>query len=66
MAEGAVLVDGRVRPKSHRLGGGEVVEVEPPAGPGPLEQEPMELRIAFEDDHLVVVDKPAGLSTTTR
>ncbi len=61
MAEGAVLVDGRVRPKSHRLGGGEVVEVEPPAGPGPLEQEPMELRIAFEDDHLLVVDKPAGL-----
>jgi len=61
VAEGTVLVDGHARPKSHRLWGGEEVALEPPATPGPLEQEPMELRIAFEDDHLLVVDKPAGL-----
>jgi 23S rRNA pseudouridine1911/1915/1917 synthase len=41
-----VLVDGRVRPKSHRLEGGE-------SGPPP--------RVAYRDEHLLVVDKPAGL-----
>jgi 23S rRNA pseudouridine1911/1915/1917 synthase len=61
LAEG-VLVDGKREAKSHRLGGGEEVEFEPPerAVPG-LAAEEMELRIAYEDEHLVVVDKPAGL-----
>src|SRR5206468_5032353 len=31
------------------------------APPSTLEPEPMDLRIAFEDEHLIVVDKPAGL-----
>jgi 23S rRNA pseudouridine1911/1915/1917 synthase len=57
-----VLVDGAPRPKSHRLAGGEEVAFEPP-GPSvsPLVPESMDLRIAYEDEHLVVVDKPAGL-----
>jgi 23S rRNA pseudouridine1911/1915/1917 synthase len=60
--EGGVLVDGRARPKSHRLEGGEEVEFEPPA-PRPLELEPqaMDLVVPYEDEHLLVVDKPAGL-----
>ncbi len=59
---GSVLVDGRTRPKSHRLEGGEELEFEPPAVPrSALEPERMELRIAYEDEHLLVVDKPAGL-----
>jgi 23S rRNA pseudouridine1911/1915/1917 synthase len=57
-----VLVDGAPRPKSHRLAGGEEVSFEPPgAQASDLEPEPMELRVAYEDEHLVVVDKPAGL-----
>ncbi len=61
LARGAVLVDGAVQPKSHRLAGGEELlidesEPEQPAAP-PLP----ELRIAYEDAHLLVVDKPAGL-----
>jgi 23S rRNA pseudouridine1911/1915/1917 synthase len=57
-----VLVDGEARPKSHRLTGGEEVELEPlERGSGGLVAEPMELRIAWEDEHLLVVDKPAGL-----
>jgi len=56
------LVDGRARAKSYRLEGGEEVAFEPvEAPPSTLEPEPMDLRIAFEDEHLVVVDKPAGL-----
>jgi 23S rRNA pseudouridine1911/1915/1917 synthase len=57
-----VLVDGQREAKSHRLAGGEEVEFEPPERPAAgLAAEEMDLRIAYEDEHLVVVDKPAGL-----
>jgi 23S rRNA pseudouridine1911/1915/1917 synthase len=60
--EDGVLVDGQARAKSHRLGGGEELEFEAPERvTQTLEPEEMELRIAYEDEHLVVVDKPAGL-----
>jgi 23S rRNA pseudouridine1911/1915/1917 synthase len=61
LADG-VLVDGRARAKSHRLSGGEELEFDAPERvTQTLEPEPMELRIAYEDEHLMVVDKPAGL-----
>ena len=57
-----VLVDGQKRAKSHRLSGGEELEFEAPELTAPaLAPEQMDLRIAYEDEHLVVVDKPAGL-----
>jgi 23S rRNA pseudouridine1911/1915/1917 synthase len=59
---GTVLVDGRPLGKSHRLAGGEELEFEPPQEiVTELTPEPMDLRIAFEDVYLMVVDKPAGL-----
>jgi 23S rRNA pseudouridine1911/1915/1917 synthase len=59
---GTVVVDGRPLGKSHRLSGGEQLEFEPPErAPTTLEHEAMDLRIAYEDEHLVIVDKPAGL-----
>ena len=59
---GGVLVDGRSRPKSHRLTGGEELEFEPPAPrPSGLVAEEIELTVPYEDEHLLVVDKPAGL-----
>ena len=63
VAEGVVLVDGTARPKSHRLTGGEEVRFEPPeAAPEPeAEAEPAGLHIAWEDEHLLVVEKPAGV-----
>jgi 23S rRNA pseudouridine1911/1915/1917 synthase len=62
VGEGAVLVDGAARPKSHRLSGGEEVSFSAPAARASgLVAEEMDLRIAYEDEHLVVVDKPAGL-----
>jgi 23S rRNA pseudouridine1911/1915/1917 synthase len=61
LAEG-VLVDGRRQAKSHRLAGGEELEFEPrERPPDTLQPEAMDLRIAYEDEHLVVVDKPAGI-----
>jgi 23S rRNA pseudouridine1911/1915/1917 synthase len=60
---GSVLVDGAPRAKSHRLEGGEELDVElPERRASALEPEPVEgLRVAFEDEHLLVVDKPAGV-----
>jgi 23S rRNA pseudouridine1911/1915/1917 synthase len=60
-AEG-VRVDGRHRAKSHRLEGGEQLDFEPPPPPrSTLAPEAMDLEIPYEDEHLLVVDKPAGL-----
>jgi 23S rRNA pseudouridine1911/1915/1917 synthase len=61
IAAGDVLVDGQARPKSHRLEGGEDIVADLPADAGPLVAEEMGLRVAWEDEHLLVVDKPAGV-----
>jgi 23S rRNA pseudouridine1911/1915/1917 synthase len=55
-----VLVDGRPRPKSYRLEGGETLSIprEPVAAPEPAPERPP---LVYEDEHLAVVDKPAGL-----
>ena len=58
---GAVVVNGSIRGKSHKLAGGETVEFEIAETPMEPEVTPLELTIAFEDDHLLVVDKPAGV-----
>src|SRR4051812_14395869 len=58
---GAVTVDGAARPKRHLVRAGEVVEVgdEPARAPAaPAADVPF--AVAYEDDHLLVVDKPAG------
>jgi 23S rRNA pseudouridine1911/1915/1917 synthase len=60
IATGAVLVDGERRAKSFRLEGGEEVSAEIPE-PTQLQAESLEIPIVWEDEHLLVVDKPAGL-----
>jgi len=61
--EGAALVNGTRRPQSHRLEGGEELELEvrDPGTRSVLQAEELPLRIAYEDEHLLVVDKPAGI-----
>lgn len=62
VAAGHVLVDGGVRAKSFRLAGGEELEVQvQPRRASELEPEAMDLDVVWEDSHLLVVDKPAGL-----
>jgi len=62
VADGRALVDGRRRRSSDRLSGGERITVELSAPPDEtLAAESIPLRIAYEDDALLVVDKPAGL-----
>ncbi len=59
---GRVTVDGAVRPKRHRVAAGERVEVaveEVAAASGGSSEVPF--AIAYEDEHLLVIDKPAGV-----
>jgi 23S rRNA pseudouridine1911/1915/1917 synthase len=60
IAAGAVLVDGERRPKSFRLEGGEEIRAEIP-GAKTLQPESIDIPIVWQDEHLMVVDKPAGL-----
>jgi 23S rRNA pseudouridine1911/1915/1917 synthase len=63
VAAGRVTVDGQIAGKALRLKGGEQIEVElEDPGPG-LEPIELALDVVYEDDHLLVVDKPAGLVT---
>jgi len=57
--EGSLFVDGEAAVPSYRVRGGERVEARIP-GKG-LAPEEIPILIIFEDDFLVVVDKPAGL-----
>jgi 23S rRNA pseudouridine1911/1915/1917 synthase len=62
LVAGAVRLDGETRPKSTRLGGGEELEVDVvERQDAVLQPEERELRIAYQDEHLLVVDKPAGI-----
>jgi 23S rRNA pseudouridine1911/1915/1917 synthase len=61
---GQVLVDGATVRKNHRVGGGEhvVVDETPALAAEPAPGAPVAaFGIAYEDEHLIVVDKPAGV-----
>jgi 23S rRNA pseudouridine1911/1915/1917 synthase len=60
--DGAVRVDGAVVPKRHRVSAGETVTVEQPAAPAAAPvAAPAEFAVPYQDEHLLVVDKPAGV-----
>jgi 23S rRNA pseudouridine1911/1915/1917 synthase len=62
LREGAVRVDGAEKPKSHRLEAGSLVEVAlPREAEDALVAEPVSIPILYDDEQLVVLDKPAGL-----
>jgi 23S rRNA pseudouridine1911/1915/1917 synthase len=62
IADGHVLVDGAPSRPSARLHPGQAVVVRvPPPVPATPEGEDIPLDVVYEDEHLLVVDKPAGL-----
>jgi len=64
IASGLVEVDGAARSKNYRVSAGETVEVRlPEPVASDLVPEEMALSIPYEDDFLLVVDKPAGIVT---
>ncbi len=58
---GLVLVDGERRPKRHTVGAGERVLVQPAPAVEEPEVPDATFEVAYEDDHLLVVDKPPGV-----
>ena len=59
--EGRVLVNGRAAKSSHRLKPGDKLGLAvPPRRPARLAAEDQPLTVVFEDDALLVLDKPAG------
>lgn len=62
MKDGKVLVNGKAASKSDKTTGGSVVTIEmPDAVPLELEPENIPLEIVYEDDDLLVVNKPKGM-----
>jgi 23S rRNA pseudouridine1911/1915/1917 synthase len=60
--QGRILLDGAPCRRRDRVWGGEEVRVEAVAEPrNECEAQAIPLRVVFEDDELLVVDKPAGL-----
>ena len=57
---GAVTVDGRRRAKSHRVAAGQQVALEEPAA-AEADVCAVPFEVVFEDEYLLVVDKPAGV-----
>jgi len=62
IAAGRVTVDGVARPKSFRLEGGELIEIDL-ATEQPLEPDGPAVPVRWGDEHLLVIAKPAGLVT---
>jgi 23S rRNA pseudouridine1911/1915/1917 synthase len=62
LAQGHIRVEGARAQASDAVRGGEHIELAPPPAPdaAPHAQK-MPLKIVFEDDDLIVIDKPAGL-----
>jgi 23S rRNA pseudouridine1911/1915/1917 synthase len=63
--DGLVHIDGKVVGKSDRLVEGALVELEIAAKKNPLVIEPdvvPDFKVVFQDDHLIVIDKPAGVA----
>ena len=63
--DGNVVVDGAVAAKSTRVHGGAWLEVEIPSPPAPVQIVPEHIEgmsIVYDDENIVVVDKPVGVA----
>lgn len=58
---GCVIVGGRPATKAHRLRAGEVVEIEELSSTSSHVPRRPEVTVKFEDEHIAVVSKPAGV-----
>src|ERR1700761_5409773 len=60
---GAVTIDGEtIRDPSHRVNSGAAIQVDvPPPEPAKPEPEPIPLDVVYEDDDIIVINKPRNL-----
>jgi len=63
IADGHIMVNSQVIKAGHKLNVGDRVDIViPPAPPSPLTAEAIPLNILYEDDDLLVINKPPGLT----
>ena len=63
ISEGLVLLNGKAAKGSQKLRAGDAIRVEPrPRPPMQAEAEPIPLDILYEDDDVIAVNKPAGMT----
>jgi len=60
--EGHVLVNGQMAKASQKLSKSDRITVELPPSPGHPLAEPIPLAVIYEDEDILVIDKPAGLT----
>lgn len=62
ISDGRVFINGKPTRKNHLLGVDEEVSWElPPRGPEEVTPEDIDLNVVYEDESIVVLDKPAGM-----
>lgn len=60
--DGQLTIDGAIRKPKEKLIGGELLEINAELeAQGTWEPEPIQLNIVHEDEHLMIINKPAGL-----
>jgi len=62
IGQGHVLVNGQRTKASQRLASSDTIAVELPPSPGRPLPEPIPLAVIYEDQDIMVIDKPAGLT----
>jgi 23S rRNA pseudouridine1911/1915/1917 synthase len=60
--QGQILVNGRIAKASQKLSKSDRITVELPSVPGRPLAEPIPLAVIYEDEDVLVIDKPAGLT----
>ena len=62
--EGWITLNSGIAKPAARLKAGDMVSIaEPPPQPSPLSPENIPLNIHYQDDNIIVIDKPAGMTT---
>ncbi|MBU0991655.1 MAG: RluA family pseudouridine synthase [Proteobacteria bacterium] len=60
--EGAIRINGNLKKPGYKVRAGETISgIIPPPSPLALKPEPIDIVIVYEDEDIVVVDKPAGM-----
>jgi len=60
--DGSILVDGRTRRPAYKVKKGQTIKgVLPESRPKKIAPQPMALSVLYEDAHILVIDKPAGM-----
>ncbi len=59
--EGGVQLDGEIVAARHRPDSGQVLDIAEPPPPQRLQPEDLPLVVPYQDDHVAVIEKPAGM-----